>query len=151
MTAEAIFALRHPVLGEAKPFDDIPQRDWMELSALEIIENESPIKFNPRGNEAQLSADRGGKLSLAEQRRLKGEMRKILGQVANGETKLARHRKLLTAFRVMNAETQSTMFQMKIPDLGLKQGQVAGLSIQALDPGLDENDPVGGFTVLVKG
>lgn len=151
MKAEDIFNLRHPILGEARPFDDIPQREWTRATGPQIIKTAANVDIDLDGNDIHLISKDADSSGLDLQRRLKGEMRKILGAVASGKTKLARHKNIVAEFRKMNAETVATRMQIKIPDLGLRKGQVAGVQLQGIDVAFDPNDPIGGFTMLVVG
>ncbi len=151
MKAREIFELRHPILGQARPFEDIPQRGWVDITGPEVVEHEAHVTIVPGNNEIVVVTEGRDGPDLGEQKRLSLEMRNVLGQVAAGETKLSRHRDLVEKFRKMNESAVFTRFRINVPNLGLDEGQVAGLRIRGMDTAFDREDPVGGLTLLVTG
>jgi hypothetical protein len=149
LKAVDIFGLRHPILGEGKPFDDIPNQQWAEEVGLKIVDPESRAKINLNGNEADLVADQDGP-NLDEQRRLYEAMRGLLARVAQGDAKLSENREMVKAFRAMSKHTIATRMRLKLPNLGLQKGQIAGVHLIGIDMGIGDRDPFGGVTLLIR-
>lgn len=149
MTAEDIFGLRHPILGEAKPFDDISNQKWAEITGLQLVDPDSPAKIEPRNNEVALVSENGGP-SLDQQSRYYKEMRDLLTRVAEGEAKLSQNRDLVKAFRAMTKQTIATRMRLKVPELGLREGQIAGVQLLGIDTGIGDQDPFGGVALLIR-
>jgi hypothetical protein len=151
MTPEALFGLRHPVLADVQPAAEFPRRGWARLASLELEQGEHQVAVERlREGVSVQSSDRAG-LSLAQQRRINGAVRRKLAAVQAGKTRMADERELFAEFRKMNAQARLSRFRMTVPDIGLRPGQAVGLQITATDENGDQQEVVGGITLVIVG
>jgi hypothetical protein len=151
MSPAEILALRHPLLAEVQPYDDVPQRGWVDMTAVELVETDARgVEIGRENNRLYVTSRDPDSTDIQTIRELRMEVQRVLAAVAADETRMMDHRDLVTKFRAVNDEVRRSVFRMQVPDLGLREGQVVGVHIRSVASSLQGEDEVmGGITLLI--
>lgn len=147
---QALLALRHPVLGDVRPATEFPRRGWGEMAQIGVKEASGDLRVELGLDGVRVEAAGDG-LDLDAQRELGAAVREALRSVHAGRSRMSDHRDLLAKFRAMNAEARRSTFAMRIPDVGLREGEAVGVELRAIDDNAEPAEAAGGITLVVVG
>lgn len=150
-----LLGLAHLIPFEFKPFRDLPQNAWTEITHIDVSDSDArDLGVDRISNGFRLNAFDGDTADIGTLHELRFAVKDVLAEVAAGKTTTAQHRDLLAKFREVTGEARRTIFRMEAPDFGLGEGQAFGLHIRAIDT-FDDNperrEVLGGVTLVVTG
>ena len=152
MTVETVQALRHPVLADVRPFRDIPQEGWTERTRVEPADTDAgSIGFDRTHDRVFLRADDQEGADVGTQREIRQMVKDALAEINAGKSPTSTHRDLFAKQREINRFARCTTFKMEAPDLGLARDQVVGVHLRMIDANGQEEEALGGITLLVIG
>jgi hypothetical protein len=151
MNPEEIIALRHPILAEVSPARDVPREGWVQLTAVELVEtNAREIEVGRDHNSLTIASRDAEGIDIETQREIKAKVREVLSAINAGQARMADHRELFARYREVNGQTRRSTFKLQVPDLGLRDGQAAGVHLRSLDaPDNADGGVLGGITLLI--
>lgn len=136
MRREAILSLRHPSTGDFKVLEGERITKMMNEFSFGFAEKEPGAAITMERGIARIKFNRKGRFTLNEQMRMSTRMELL-------------RRKDTDKIRLMKQEQTMALMNFKIPNLGLKKGEMAGIEIIATN---NVNKEVfGGITLLIIG
>lgn len=134
MNREAILAIRHPSAGDFKILEGKRMKEIINGFNFGFAEKESRAELIMERGIAHIKFNRKGKLTIKDRMRIPGRMEKL---------------NVIEINRVMKQEQTMTPLDFKIPNLGLKKGEMTGIEIIATNNATKEI--FGGITLLIIG
>lgn len=144
-------SLRHPILTEFSPAEEIPQGELIHRAGLELADTgaESIDHFHDEKGLVVMTRGSGGP-ELGELRETRARLGEALAEISAGKANSSHHRDLFALWREMNSQAVLSTFKMQAPELGLSRDQVAGIHIQTIEMD-DSGETRGGLTLLITG
>ena len=149
MNREAILALRHPSAADFRIIDNDALSRLVSDFKMDFAEKTDKASVTFKEGTARFNFNGEGKFNLDQQKQIGAQMQKVYNLIRSGKAKASEFKDQIAQFRQMNLENSMTRFNLQIPTLGLKKGEMTGFEIVATN---DLNGEVfGGITLLVIG
>lgn len=151
MKPQELLGLRHPLLADVRAARQFPQNGWGELTKIESVQRDPHVATRDSSEGLSFRSRDPDGLPLEQQRELGAAVRRALGSIRQGGTRLHEHRRLFADYRRMNEQARLSRFAMKTPDLDLKPGEAVGVRIVSTDENTAGEELAGGITLVIVG